>query len=152
MQTTLVLLKPGAIQRLLVGRLLTRFEDKGLRIAAIKMVRPSTDMIRQHYAEHAGKPFVGDLCTFMTSAPVISVALQGLDAILVVRRMVGPTKGTEAPPGTIRGDFAQFKTFNLVHASDSPEAAARELNLWFKGDAMHCYSRPSDHLIFGNDE
>ncbi len=131
MQRTLVLLKPDCFQRRLVGEILSRFENKGLNIVAMKLIQVTPELSKQHYAEHAEKPFYPSLESFITSAPVVALALEGLDAIGVVREMLGATNGLKAAPGTIRGDFSSSRQMNLVHASDSPESAARELDLYF---------------------
>ncbi|QEG41615.1 nucleoside-diphosphate kinase [Roseimaritima ulvae] len=131
MQRTLILLKPDCFQRRLVGEILSRFERKGLNIVAMKLIQVTPELSKQHYAEHAEKPFYPSLEDFITSAPVVALALEGLDAIAVVREMLGATNGLKAAPGTIRGDFSSSRQMNLVHASDSPESAARELDLYF---------------------
>lgn len=133
METTLVLLKPDALQRALLGRLFARFEDKGLQIVGLRLLRMTPEQAARHYAPHAGKPFYPALVRFVTSGPVVAAALRGPQAVSVVRRMLGATFGLEAEPGTMRGDFGSSKTFNLVHASDSPETAKRELDLFFPG-------------------
>ena len=132
MQRTLVLLKPDAVARRLSGRILARFEEKGLWLVAMKLVKPAKATAEKHYAEHASKPFFKDLLGFITSSPVVAMVLEGPDAIELVRLMVGKTKVTEALPGTIRGDFALSTQQNLVHASDSLESAAREIPIWFE--------------------
>lgn len=131
MQRTLVLLKPDAVQRRLLGRIIERFESKGLTICAMKMLVASESLARKHYAVHEGKPFYEKLVQFITSGPIVAVLLEGREAIPVVRKMLGATFGNEAEPGTIRGDFGISNTFNLVHASDSPETAEFETSLYF---------------------
>lgn len=131
MEKSLVILKPDCVARGLVGRVIARFEDKGLRIAAMRMTMIDSQTAEKHYAEHLGKPFYPSLLQFITSGPVVVMALEGVEAIAVVRKMLGATSGRAAEPGTIRGDFGMSKGFNLVHASDSPEAAERELALYF---------------------
>jgi nucleoside-diphosphate kinase len=130
-ETTLVLFKPDALHRALAGRLLARFEDKGLQIVGLKLMRLSRETAAQHYAEHVGKPFYDGLVGFMTASPIVALALRGPQAVAVVRRVMGKTFGLEAEPGTIRGDFGCSKSYNLVHGSDSPESARRELALYF---------------------
>lgn len=130
MQRTLIILKPDCVQRRLVGEVLRRFEAKGLELVSLKRMNVSRDLAERHYAEHKQRSFFPDLLAFITSGPVVAGVLEGPEAIAVVRTMVGPTNGIEAPPGTIRGDFALSKQNNLVHASDSPESAAREIALW----------------------
>ncbi|MBM83714.1 MAG: nucleoside-diphosphate kinase [Planctomycetaceae bacterium] len=136
MERTLVLFKPDAVQRRLVGRLLGRFEDKGLRIAAMKLIRVTPELSRQHYAEHVEKPFYSDLEEFITAGPVVALIADGPEAISVVRAMLGSTNGREAPLGTIRGDFGLSRQMNLVHGSDGPEAAAREIEIYFKPEEI----------------
>ena len=131
METTLIILKPDAVQRGLVGRIIGRFEDKGLQIVALRMMHISPELASEHYAPHRGKPFYDGLVKFMTSSPVYAVALQGIGAIAMCRKMMGATFGADAEPGTIRGDFGSSRSFNLIHGSDSPEAAEKELGLFF---------------------
>ena len=131
MERTLVLFKPDAVQRRLVGRILARYEDKGLNVVAMKMIRVSVDLSRAHYAEHVDKPFYPSLEQFITGAPVVAAIIEGLEAIRVVREMVGPTSGLKAPAGTIRGDFSSSRQMNLIHASDGPDAAPREIDVYF---------------------
>lgn len=134
LQRSLVLLKPDCIERRLMGQILARFEAKGFNIVALKMLRITPELSKQHYAEHVSKPFYGSLEDFITSAPVVAVAVEGLDVIRVIREMLGATNGLNAAPGTIRGDFSSSRQMNLVHASDSPESAARELELYFSAE------------------
>ncbi|MDR0327950.1 MAG: nucleoside-diphosphate kinase [Planctomycetaceae bacterium] len=131
MERTLILLKPDAVERHLVGTILSRFEQKGLKIVAMRMLQFTLELARQHYTDHVGKPFYPGLETYITSGPVVAAILEGPEAIAIVRRMIGPTNGAEAPSGTIRGDFAVNSQRNLVHASDSPAAAERETALFF---------------------
>lgn len=131
METTLILVKPDGVQRGLVGTILSRFEAKGLQIVGLKLIRPTRKLLEAHYAVHKGKKFYESLLTFMGSGPVVAVALRGEGAILVARNLMGPTNGAEAPPATIRGDYGMSRSYNLVHGSDAPEAAAAELALWF---------------------
>ena len=135
MERTLVLLKPDCVQRRLMGQVVSRFENKGLNIIAMKMLRVTPDLAKQHYAEHVEKPFYPGLEAFITGAPVLAMIIEGLDVIQVVRDMLGPTSGLKAPGGTIRGDLSSSRQMNLVHASDGPEAATREIDLYFdQGD------------------
>ena len=131
MEKTLVILKPDCVARRLIGTVLSRFEQKGLCIVGMRMECIDMATAEKHYAEHKGKPFYPSLTNFITSGPVVVLALQGVEAISVVRKMIGATSGRAAEPGSIRGDYGMSKGFNLVHASDSPEAAARELELFF---------------------
>jgi nucleoside-diphosphate kinase len=134
MERTLILFKPDAVERQLVGTLLSRFEQKGLKIVAMRMLQFTTELARRHYADHVEKPFYPGLEAYITSGPVVAAILEGVEAIAVVRRMIGPTNGAEAPSGTIRGDFSLSSQRNLVHASDSPAAAERETAIFFGND------------------
>lgn len=139
MEKTLVILKPDCVARKLIGSVISRFEAKGLVITAMRMMQIDTATAEKHYAEHAGKPFYPSLINFITSGPVVVMILEGVEAIPVVRQMIGSTSGREAEPGSIRGDFGMSKGFNLIHASDSDAAADRELDLYFgkqKGDNL----------------
>ncbi len=131
MERTLILLKPDAVQRGLVGRILSRFEGKGLKIAAMKLMRITPELAAKHYAVHKERPFYAGLVKFMTSSPVVAMALEGIDAIAVCRNLMGATFGSDAAAGTIRGDLGISRSFNLVHGSDSPETAETELALFF---------------------
>jgi nucleoside-diphosphate kinase len=132
MERTLVLLKPDCVQRRMIGRIISRFEEKSLDIVAMKLMHVTPELSKKHYAEHVSKPFYPGLEAFITGAPVVAMIIQGLEAIRVVREMLGATSGLKAAPGTIRGDFSGSRQMNLVHASDGPEAAAREIDLYFK--------------------
>jgi nucleoside-diphosphate kinase len=132
-ERTLVLIKPDAVERRLAGRILDRFEQRGLTIRAAKLVHVDRDLAERHYAEHAEKPFFGELVDFITSGDVIVAKVTGRDAISVLRAIMGATDPSKAGPGTIRGDYGSVITQNLVHGSDSPESAARELALFFPG-------------------
>jgi len=147
MERTLIIFKPDAIHRHLVGRILARFEDKGLRIVALRMQWSPRAQVEQHYAVHRGKPFYGSLVEFMTSGPVILAVLEGPQAINVVRNLLGPTDGRQAPPGTIRGDFGLDQQYNLVHASDSPETARAEIELFFRPEEIVAYERVTERWI-----
>lgn len=141
METTLIILKPDAVNRGICGRILTRFEDKGLQIVGCKLIHVDADLAGQHYAEHKEKPFFPELVEFITATPVFVLALRGVNAVTVVRGMLGKTKGYESAPGTIRGDFSSSGSFNLVHGSDSLESAAREIDLYFTKNEIHDYTR-----------
>ena len=130
-ETTLILFKPDALHRGLVGQILSRFEAKGLQLVGLRLMRMSSELADTHYAEHLERPFYPGLKAFMTASPIIAMALRGPDAIAVARRAMGKTFGIEAEPGTVRGDFGCSKSFNLVHGSDSTESATRELGLYF---------------------
>lgn len=140
MERTLVLLKPDCVQRRLMGRVISRLEDKGLNIIAMKMLQVTPDLAKKHYAEHVAKPFYPGLEKFITASPIVAMVVQGLEAIRVVREMLGATSGLKAAAGTIRGDYSSSRQMNLVHASDGPEAAAREIDLYFKADEIHPYT------------
>jgi nucleoside-diphosphate kinase len=131
MQQTLILLKPDAVQRRLVGEITARFERKGLRLAGLKLVRAPKELAEKHYAVHKGKPFYDSLLAFLTSGPTAAMVWEGREAVAVCRSLMGLTDGAKAPPGTIRGDFALSVQNNLVHGSDSPENATAEIALWF---------------------
>jgi nucleoside-diphosphate kinase len=131
MERTFVMLKPGVLQRRIVGEILGRFERKGLRIIACKLLRPGRSLVEAHYAEHQGRDFYEKLVGYTLSGPVLALALEGEGAVAAARRLAGPTSFNEAPPGTIRGDFAAQTRLNIVHASDSPGGAERELALFF---------------------
>jgi nucleoside-diphosphate kinase len=135
-ERTLVLIKPDAMERALAGEILTRFERRGLRVRAATLVQVDRELAEQHYAEHAEKPFFGELVEFITSAPTLALVLEGESAIGVVRTTMGATNPASAAPGTIRGDLALAMPDNLVHGSDSPESAEREIGLWFSDDEL----------------
>ena len=148
-ERTLVLVKPDGVQRQLVGRILSRYEERGLRIVGLKLVKVDRELAERHYAVHKGKPFFEGLVAFITSGPLVAAALEGPDAIAMVRTMNGATKPVEATPGTIRGDLAVEMGQNLVHASDSAESAATELGIWFTGDELVTYRREIDRWVIG---
>jgi len=137
MERTLIILKPDAVQRRLTGRIIQRFEDKGLIVAGMKLLRISRELAERHYAPHKGKPFYPGLIDYITSGPVVLIVLQGQRCIEIARTLMGKTFGYEAAPGTIRGDFGASRSYNLVHGSDSPESAAAEIALYFtKGELL----------------
>ena len=146
-ERTLVLVKPDGVQRLLVGRILARYEERGLRIAGLKLMAVDRDLAERHYAVHSAKPFFGGLVEFITSGPLVAAVLEGPNAIAVVRAMNGATRPHEAAPGTIRGDFALETAQNLVHASDSAETAATEIDLWFESAELLDYDRQIDRWV-----
>lgn len=149
MQQTLVLLKPDCIHRRLVGTLLNRFEQKGLRFVAMKLVQANRSLAEQHYSVHKGKPFYESLLQFLTSGPTVAAVLEGREAVAVVRQLMGPTDGTKAPPATIRGDFAINVQNNLIHGSDSPDNAALEIKLWFQPSELLAYSPVDQAWVAG---
>jgi nucleoside-diphosphate kinase len=150
MQQTLILLKPDCVQRRLVGNITERFEKKGLRLVALKLVQASKKTAEDHYAVHKGKPFYDSLLSFLTSGPTVAMVWEGREAVTVARTLIGATDGTKAPPATIRGDFALSVQNNLVHGSDSPENAAKEIAIWFKTDELVSYSPVDEKWIAGS--
>jgi len=146
-ERTLVLIKPDGVQRLLVGRLIERYEQRGLRLVGLKLMLADRATAEAHYTEHQAKPFFGGLVDFITSAPLVALAFDGLNAIAVCRAINGATRPHEAAPGSIRGDFAIETGQNLVHASDTPESAARELALWFRPAELLEYERSIDAWV-----
>lgn len=147
MEKTFIILKPDAVQRGLVGEIIGRFERRGLKLVAMKMIHVSNELASEHYAVHAERPFYNSLISYITSSPVVAMVLEGTDAIAVVRATVGATKPSEAAPGTIRADFGLEIGRNLIHASDGPETAATEIALWF-GDDLITWNRCTDEWIF----
>lgn len=139
MQRTLILLKPDCVQRRLIGDVVQRFERKGLRLVAMKLLRASRDLAEKHYAVHEGKAFYDSLLQFILAGPTVAMVWEGREAVAVARTLMGPTDGTKAPPATIRGDFAISVQNNLVHGSDSPENAAMEIALWFRPEELVDY-------------
>jgi nucleoside-diphosphate kinase len=130
-ETTLVLIKPGGVARNLIGEITRRIEARGLQIAAISLFNADRKVVEEHYAEHKGKPFYAGVCDYLVSGPIVAIAVKGENAVKAIRSMMGATNPVEALPGTIRGDFALSIDDNLTHSSSDPEAAARELKLWF---------------------
>jgi len=151
-ERTLVLIKPDGVQRLLTGRILGRYEDRGLKLVGLKLIHVSADLAERHYAVHREKPFFRGLVEFITSAPLVAAVLEGPNAIAVVRAMNGATRPHEAAPGSIRGDFALETAQNLVHASDSPESAAAEIALWFASSELLAYDREIDRWVLAPAE
>ncbi len=149
MEQTLILLKPDCIHRRLVGTILQRFEQKGLRLVGMKLVQASRDLAEKHYAVHRERPFYESLLRFLTSGPTVALVWEGREAVAVARTLMGPTDGTKAPPATIRGDFALSVQNNLVHGSDSPENAAAEIKLWFRPEELVSYAPVDSAWIAG---
>jgi nucleoside-diphosphate kinase len=139
MERTLVLLKPDCVQRRMMGRVISRFEDKGFNIIAMKLMQVTPELARRHYAEHVKKDWYPQLEAFITASPVVAMIIEGPEAIRVVREMVGATHGLKAAPGTIRGDFGTSQQMNLVHAADGAEAARREIEIFFTAEEIHSY-------------
>jgi nucleoside-diphosphate kinase len=150
MEKTLILLKPDCLHRRLAGAVLQRFEQKGLRLAALKLVQPSRSLAEQHYAVHKGKPFYDSLLQFLTSGPTLALVLEGREAVTVARNLIGATDGVKAPPGTIRGDFALSVQNNLIHGSDSPDNARAEIALWFRPEELVNYTPVDSPWIVGS--
>ncbi len=148
MERTLIIIKPDAVQRGLIGEIIRRFERRGLRIVAMKMMQITPELAERHYAVHKGKPFYEGLIRYITSAPVVVMVLEGPRAIEIARRTMGATHPLEADPGTIRADFGVEIGRNLVHGSDSPQTAALEIPLFFREEEILSYSRPTDPWIF----
>lgn len=147
METTLVLLKPDTVQRSLVGQVISRFENKGLKIIGMKMMTLSEEIINEHYDFLMDKPFFPKIKSYMTSAPVVAIALAGSDVVKTVRNLTGATNPSDALPGSIRGDFALTIDANIIHASDSRETAAIELKRFFSEDELNSYSKISDEVV-----
>ncbi|MGB2822444.1 MAG: nucleoside-diphosphate kinase [Phycisphaerae bacterium] len=148
MERTLIVLKPDAVQRRLVGRLIARLERKGLKIVAMKMLQVTDDLARRMYSVHEGSDFYEGLMAFITASPVVALVLEGKDAIEVCRKLMGPTFGPAAPAGTIRGDFGMSMRYNLIHGSDSPESAEREIPLFFREEEIVSYDMVADKWIY----
>lgn len=148
MEHTLVIIKPDAVQRGLIGEIITRFERRGLRIAAMRLMQIDESLAKRHYAIHEGKPFYEPLIRYITSSPVVVMALEGNDAIEITRRTMGATNPAEAAPGTIRADFGLEIGRNLVHGSDGTDTAAFEVPLFFEEDEIISYERDTDRWIF----
>jgi nucleoside-diphosphate kinase len=146
-ERSLILIKPDGVQRLLVGRILDRYEQRGLRIVGLKLMQADRSLAERHYAVHREKPFFAGLVEFITSGPLVAIAVEGLNAVAVCRAINGATRPHEAAPGSIRGDLALETGQNLVHGSDSPENAAMELALWFTDDELIDYRRTLDTWI-----
>lgn len=141
MERTFVMIKPDGVQRGLIGEILSRFERKGFKVVAAKFIQVHPELAEAHYAEHKERPFFGELVSFITSSPVFAFVLEGQDVIRVVREMMGATDPLKAQPGTIRGDYGRSIGMNLIHGSDSPESAEREINLWFEKHEFVSYDR-----------
>lgn len=152
MERTLILLKPDCVQRRLMGEVIGRFEAKGLNIVAMKMMRVTPALSKQHYADHVAKPFYPQLELFITGGPIVAAIVEGLEVIRVVRDMLGATSGLKAAAGTIRGDFSSSRQMNLVHASDGPEAAQREIALYFKPEEIVSFEPVLTPWLRADDE
>jgi nucleoside-diphosphate kinase len=148
-ERTLIIVKPEGVQRGLIGEVLTRFERKGLKVVGLKLIQITPELAEQHYAEHKGKGFYPGLVQHITSSPVVVGVLQGPGAIAVTRAMMGPTRPAEAAPGTIRGDYGLDVGLNIIHGSDGPESAQREVALFFPDRELVAYERASDRWVLG---
>ncbi|HJE02223.1 nucleoside-diphosphate kinase [Staphylococcus auricularis] len=148
MEKTFVMIKPDAVQRNLVGEIISRIERKGLKLVAGKLMSVPKSLAEEHYAEHTDKPFYNDLVSFITSAPVFAMVLEGEDAVKVARHIIGETNPSEATPGTIRGDLGLTVGRNIIHGSDSVESAEKEINLWFNEDEISDYESPQDAWLY----
>ncbi len=151
MEQTLVLIKPDGVQRGLIGEVIRRLEQRGLKLVAAKFMQVSRDLAERHYAVHQGKPFYEGLVNYIISAPVMAMVWEGPNAVAAVRQTMGATRPAEAAPGTIRHDFALTVGRNLTHASDSPENGQAEVALWFRPEELISWSRPTDDWIFANN-
>ena len=149
MERTLIIVKPDAVQRGLVGEVLRRLEERGLRFVGLKLMKVDRELAERHYAEHRGKPFYEDLLTFITSGPVVVGVVEGPRAIEITRKTMGKTDPAQAEPGTIRGDLALTIGQNVIHGSDSPEKASYEIGLFFRADELVSYERAIDRWIMG---
>ncbi|NLC11428.1 MAG: nucleoside-diphosphate kinase [Firmicutes bacterium] len=149
MERTFVMLKPDAVQRNLVGELISRLEKKGLKICALKMLSISRELAERHYEEHKEKPFFQELVSFITSGPVVAMVCEGQNAFEIVRKLMGATDPLKAEPGTIRGDYAIYMGNNIIHGSDSYKSAEKEINLFFDKDEVINYSKDVDKWIYG---
>jgi nucleoside-diphosphate kinase len=149
MDRTLILIKPDAVQRGLAGEVISRFERRGLKFVAMKLMRVDEALARRHYAEHEGKPFLEGLVAFITSSPIVAAVLEGPDVVEAARAMMGATDPQKAAPGTVRGDLGLFVQNNLVHGSDSPESAKREIALFFDDSEIIAWDRNTDPWVYG---
>jgi nucleoside-diphosphate kinase len=147
-ERSFVMLKPDAVLRRLMGKVLTRFEERGLKIVAAKMMEISEDLAKEHYGEHKEKPFFNDLVGYITSAPALAMVIEGDECISLIRKMVGATNPKDADLGTIRGDYALDTGRNIIHASDSPQSAKREIALFFEDSEICEYTLPDESLIY----
>jgi nucleoside-diphosphate kinase len=150
-ERTLLLIKPDAVQRGLIGDILTRFEHKGFKVAGMKMLQITKELSKEHYAHLVSKPFYPDLEKFMTSQPIVAVVIEGKDAVEVTRLIVGPTNASKAPGGTVRGDFSNSTSRNVIHASDSKETAEKEIHRFFKPHELFDYSL-NEAFLYASDE
>jgi len=148
MEKTFIMIKPDGVQRGLVGDIVNRFEQKGFKLVSAKLMQVPTELAEEHYGEHKERPFFGELVEFITSAPVFAMVWEGEEVIKTSRNMIGATNPQEATPGSIRGDYALTVGKNIVHGSDSPESAEREINLWFEDNAIVSYDKQDNDWIY----
>ena len=148
MERTFLMIKPDAVQRNLIGEIITRIERKGLKLVGGKLMMVDKSLAETHYAEHVDKPFYNNLVSFITSAPVFAMVVEGEDAVHVARHIIGSTNPSEATPGTIRGDLGLTVGRNIIHGSDSVEAATKEINLWFNTDELSDYEQPRNPWLY----
>jgi nucleoside-diphosphate kinase len=151
-EKTLILLKPDALQRGIAGEIIHRFENKGLKIVGLKMLHMDEVLLKEHYGKYADKPFFAGLAKYISSAPIVAIVISGIRAVTVVRTIVGVTKGYEAAPGTIRGDFAMSIQNNLIHASDPAENPDEEVARFFKDHELFSYQRPDFEFVYGSED
>lgn len=151
-EQSLIIIKPDGVQRGLIGEIVSRFENKGLKIIGMKMLHLTDKLLEEHYFHHKNKPFFPAIVRFMKSAPSVFLVLEGLDCVEVVRKMCGPTHGGEAPSGTIRGDFSLSVQCNIIHASDSADTAEKEVKRFFKKEELYPYTRIDFEMVYGEDE
>lgn len=149
MEHTFVMVKPDGVQRGFIGEIINRFEKKGINIVGLKLMQIPTAMAEKHYGEHKDKPFFKELVDFITSGPVAAMVLEGKNVVPIARTMMGATNPKEAAPGTIRGDYAMVISNNIIHGSDSPESAEREINLFFNDNEIIDYEKATEHWIYG---
>ncbi len=152
MERTLILLKPDAVERRLCGRIMARIEDRGFKFAGVKMLQVTPELSRQHYAEHVNKSFYPLLESFITSGPIIALCVEGPEAVRVMRDMMGKTNCRDSAPGTIRGDFGLSRQMNLIHGSDSPESAAREIAIYFRPEELIAHASALEPWLYASDE
>lgn len=151
-ERTLIIIKPDAVQRQLMGRIISRFEDKGLKIVAAKFMQIPLELAKKHYAVHEGKPFFEGVVNYLASSPVLVMVLEAEGVINMSRKLMGKTFGNEAEPGTIRGDFGACRGYNLVHGSDAPETAEYEINLYFNPEEIVDYKLAADDWLYGSND
>ena len=148
LERTFVAIKPDAVNRGLIGEIITRFEKRGFKIIGMKLLKPTKEIAAKHYEEHYGKPFYESLINFITEGPIVALAIEGINIIDIARKMMGSTNPQEALPGTIRFDFAQIKECNVIHGSDSPESAEREISIYFKPEELfEAKKTPEDYFV-----